>query len=46
LDYRRTVGLILDELEMSFRPAGTEPTDGQHSSGEIEAVADLALGSC
>jgi hypothetical protein len=41
LGYRRTVSLVLDELEMSFGPAGAEPADGEQGSMEIQPVADL-----
>jgi hypothetical protein len=41
LDYRRTVRLVLDELELSFGPVGAEATDSKQSSWEIQSVADL-----
>jgi len=41
LNHSRTVGLVLDQLELGVRPVGAESAHGQQSSGEIQSIADL-----
>src|SRR5260221_14501647 len=41
LDHRRTVGLVLDELELNVGPVSAELADSEQSAGEIQSAADL-----